>query len=189
MSSVDVCVIGLYFGAPASVMTLGMLIAAGIHCFLAVGEADAIHPSLKIGDALLPSWGLREEGTGYHYMPANHVPTPSRYLFAKLKGNVKRLKGRKRIKVAVGGVWSTELLSEKRAIRPGSTPKEVLGVDKESTALMCVAEYRGVELAVAPAISDELYGERWVPGFKLRKLMRTEALLVKAALKTLTECA
>ena len=186
LMGVSVCVVGLYFGAPASVMTLEMLIAAGARYFVVMGEAGAIHSALRIGDILLPSWGLREEGTSYHYAPADHVPRPSRDLLARLEENLRRLRGRRRIKVAVGGVWSTDApFRETRDKVREYARRGILGVDMESTALMCVAEYRGVDLAVALAISDELHGEEWNPGFKSRKLKRAESLLVKASLATL----
>jgi|GEM_PF-6795755 len=42
----------------------------------------------------------------------------------------------------------------------------ILGVKMESSALMTIASFRGVELAVALAVSDELYGEN---GRRVRK--------------------
>ncbi|ADT84227.1 hypothetical protein TERMP_01251 [Thermococcus barophilus MP] len=61
----------------------------------------------------------------------------------------------------------------------------ILGVEMEASALMSVASFRGVDLAVALAVSDELYKGKWNPGFGSKKLKRTERLLVKAALETL----
>ena len=63
----------------------------------------------------------------------------------------------------------------------------VLGVDMESTALMTVAAYRKVKLAVVAAVSDELYGEEWRKGFGTGKLRRTEKIVVKATLNTITQ--
>ena len=184
---VKVCVVGLHVGAPASVLALELLIAGGAETFIAVGEAGAVHPSARIGDVLLPSWGLREEGTSYHYVPPDHVPKPSTELFEALRSKVEELKSGK-MKLLVGGVWSTDApFRETRDKVREYAARGVVGVDMESTALMCVAEYRGVELAVALAISDELHGVKWKPGFNASELETAEALLVKAALAALTE--
>jgi len=67
----------------------------------------------------------------------------------------------------------------------------VYGVDMESTALMTVAEYRGVDLAIATLITDELYEGKWRTAFEskenLRKAERTEKLLVQASLNTIVK--
>jgi len=63
----------------------------------------------------------------------------------------------------------------------------ILGVDMEATALMTVAAYRNVKLAIVMTISVELYGEVWKPGFKTRKLRRTGKIIVNVVLKTVIQ--
>ena len=63
----------------------------------------------------------------------------------------------------------------------------VYGVEMEATALMTVARYRGVNLALILAISDELYGTKWQPGFKTRKLRKAELISIKAALNAIAK--
>jgi len=177
-----------YFGAPAAATTLEMLVAGGGRVFIVVGEVGALNPVLRIGDVLVPTWGLREEGVSFHYMPSNYVPKPDRELASKLFHEVKRVKGKRRIRVFRGGVWSTDaLFRETRDKVVEYSRIGVLGVDMESTALMTVAAYRKVKLAVVAAVSDELYGEEWRKGFGTRKLRRTEKIVVKAALNIITQ--
>ena len=54
---VEVCITRLYFGAPVSVIALELLIAAGAKNFIVVGMAGSLHPRLRIGDILIPTWG------------------------------------------------------------------------------------------------------------------------------------
>lgn len=177
-----------YFGAPAAATTLEMLVAGGGRVFVVVGEVGALNPVLRIGDVLVPTWGLREEGVSFHYMPPNYVPKPDRELAGKLFREVRRVKGRRRIRVVKGGVWSIDaLFRETRDKVVEYSRIGILGVDMESTALMTVAAYRKVKLAVVAAVSDELYGEEWKKGFSTRKLRRTEKIVVKAALNTITQ--
>ncbi len=182
----EIYVLNPYFGSPASVFALEIAIARGGKEFLVVGEAGAIKEGVTIGDVILPAWALREEGTSYHYMPPEYIPKPSKRLFDALEKEVKHQIGRKRIKIFKGGIWTTDapFRETEDKLRDYSS-RGILGVEMEASALMSVASFRGVELAVALAVSDELYKEEWNPGFGSKKLKRTEKLLVKAALETL----
>jgi len=177
-----------FWGAPAATAGLETLIAGGGKVFIMVGEAGALSPKLRIGDILIPTWGLREEGTSYHYMPSNIIPKPDVKLAKALYNEVKEVKGRKKIRVLRGGIWSTDAIYRETRDKVAEYSRlGALGVDMEATALMTVATYRGVRLAVAVAISDELYGDQWKAGFKTKKLKKAEKILVEASLKTITK--
>ncbi len=152
----------LNFGAPASVLALELLIAAGGRNFLVYGGAGSLTPDLRIGDVLVPTWGVREEGTSYHYLPPHHVPRPhpelTKELIRVLRAHLSLLGSR----VEEGGVWSTDAVfreTEDKVREYGV--KGVKGVDMEATALMSVAEYRGANLSLALVITDELFNGVW----------------------------
>jgi len=181
-----ICVLNPYFGAPASVFALELAIASGGRYFIMVGEAGAIKEGIHIGDVILPTWALREEGTSYHYMPPEYTPRPSEKLLSMLEEEIKRQIGKRRIGVFRGGVWTTDAPFRETEDKVKEYAKRgILGVEMEGSALMSVAEFRGVELAVALAVSDELYRGEWNVGFGSEKLRRTEELLVKSALEVL----
>ena len=94
-NSVEVCITQLYFSASASTMALELLIAGSTDKFIAIGEAGAIHPPLRIEEALVPTWGIREERTSYHYMPPSYIPKPDPETVRILKIEIRRLKERK----------------------------------------------------------------------------------------------
>lgn len=48
------------------------------------GEAESINPKIDIGEVLVPTFAVREEGTGYHYLPPNIEAKPSSTPFKKL---------------------------------------------------------------------------------------------------------
>lgn len=151
-----------YFGAPAAVITLELLAASGIRKFLVYGGAGSLTRELRIGDVLIPTWGVREEGTSYHYMPEEYVPKPSEALASKLKENLHNTLTLQGSRVVEGGVWSTDAIFRETEDKIRNyAGRGVMGVDMESTALMTVAEYRGVELAIALIITDELSSLRW----------------------------
>ena len=171
-----------FYGAPATIFALELAIASGLRRFIAVGEAGSIHPEVGIGDYVLPDWGVREEGTSYHYMPPDYVPRVDNKVFRGLR---ERLDGRG-LKYHVGGVWSTDAVFRETVdkVRRYSS-QGVLCVDMESTALMAVSEYHGVEMAILLVISDELHSGRWVRGWGSGLLKEAEYMAVEICLETI----
>ena len=176
-------------GAPAAVAALEVLAALGGRVFVVLGRVGAIHPKLNIGDIFIPTWGLREEGTSFHYIPnPDYIPTPDMELAEALYSQATALAGKK-ISVVKGGIWTTDAIFREtvdKVIEYSS--KNLYGVDMESTALMTVAKYRGVKLAIITSVSDKLKLDgTWVKGFKSRRLRMTERLIVQASLNALVE--
>ncbi len=176
-----------YWGAPATVVGLEDLIAAGASEVIALGVAGSIHPKARIGDIIVPMWGIREEGTSYHYMEASYIPRPSKYLAKKLLESLREIKGRRKHRIFRGGIWTTDAMyRETRDKVEAYSHLGAYAVDMEMTALFTVAFYRKIHLAGAVAISDELYGKRWNPGFNSKKLKRAEKIIVGSSIRTLS---
>ncbi len=189
---VDVCVAALYFGAPAAAMALEMLIAGGADTFIVVGGAGSISPGVKIGDVLIPTWGIREEGTSYHYAHHTYVPKPNARLVDALYEELLRLRGDVAFNVLKGGIWSTDAVFRETLDKVERYSRlGVYGVDMESTALMTIADYRGVDLAIVTLITDELYEGKWRVASesreRLRKARSVERLVIKTSLNAITK--
>jgi len=183
---VDICVAMPYFGAPAAVMALELLIAAGIRKFIVYGAAGAIHPSVKIFDIVVPTWGIREEGVSYHYLPENIVLKPSEKVVKILVEKLSPLARSLNIRLHIGGIWTTDaIFRETRDKIAKYSSMNILAVDMESTALMSVAMFRGVDLGIALIITDELYRESWRIFSDKRKMARIEEEVVKALFEVL----
>ena len=175
-------------GSPASVAALEVLVAMGGRVFVVVGRIGAIHPELDIGDVLIPTWGLREEGASFHYIPdPGYTPTPDTELAETLYKQA--IAKRRRINIVKGGVWTTDAIFRETLDKVIEySQKGVYGVDMESTALMTVAKYRGVKLAIISSVSDKLQHDgRWVKGFRSRRLRTTEKIITQAALNVIIE--
>lgn len=63
--------------------------------------------------------------------------------------------------------------------------KGIQAVDMESTALMAVAMRRRVKFAPVLVISDELFGDKWVPGFDAPKVRKSSRIACEAILGVL----
>ncbi|PCN50730.1 hypothetical protein B6U99_02915 [Candidatus Geothermarchaeota archaeon ex4572_27] len=180
---VELSIVQPYLGAPATVMAIELAIAAGVERVVAVGECASISPSARIGDVIVPTWGIREEGTSYHYAPPGHVPRPDGEL---ARGLCKALRERG-LEVRVGGVWSTDAFFRETEDKVASyADRGVLGVDMETTAIFTVAAFRGARAAAALVVSDELYGGSWRMGWGTSSLIRAEREAALAALEVLS---
>jgi len=130
--------------------------------FLVLGACGAIHPLVRILDIVVPTWGIREEGTSYHYLPPHVVPKPSERIVEILRRELDPVARGLGAGLHLGGVWSTDAVyRETRDKVRRYSEMNALCVDMESTALMSVAMYRGVELGIALIVTDELHGEKW----------------------------
>ncbi len=182
----EVLVVLSFPGAPLAVGLVDALSCCGARRMVAVGWAGSINPRLRVGDLVAPSWALREEGASFHYMPdPSYTPKPSEPLASALYEELlRRAKGRR---VSRGGIWSID--APYRETLDKVVKYHNLGVDAvdmEASALMTVADYRGVDLAVAVAISDELrHDGTWINGYMSRRLSNATRIAVEASLNVL----
>lgn len=168
----DLLLCKLDIGAPAATLAVEVMIASGVKKVLMMGVAGSLSPLCQIGSYVIPTWGVREEGTSYHYMPSSWCPKPSMRLVRELSEGLSCLEPRS------GGVWSTDapyretLRKVRKYARMG-----VLAADMETTALMAVSRKRKAEFAAVLTISDLMYGAEWQPAFGTRKLKRARDLV------------
>mgnify|MGYP001770668663 CR=1 FL=1 len=169
-------------------MAMELLIAAGVRKFVLFGGCEAIHPSVKIYDLVVPTWGVREEGTSYHYLPPNVVPKPSEYVSKAIEEILRPMARELNINLHVGGIWTTDAIfrQARDKVRRYSS-KGVLAVDMESTAPMTVAMYRGVKLGIVHVVTDELYGEKWIIYSNDSKMAEIEKSIVESLIETLAK--
>lgn len=171
----DVAVYRGCFGAPAAAALMEALVASGAERFVMVGQAGSISPRCRIGDVLLPTWGVREEGTSYHYLPPEVRCRASETLLSAMRTWVAG------IETMEGGVWTTDALFRETAEKARAFAREgVLAVEMECTALMAVAAYRGVAFAAALIITDELFSGAWVQGFRSKGVKRSQERVCQA---------
>lgn len=152
---------GPALGAPAAVMALEKLIALGCTNVIVHGWCGSLAPGLKAGDVFLPTWALSEEGTSAHY-PLAAGPAAAQGLRLQL-ADFLRQSG---YAVQEGPIWTTDApyRETRQKVREYGS-RGIMAVDMEFSALCTVAAYRGVSLAAAMLVSDELYHAAWRPIF------------------------
>jgi uridine phosphorylase len=173
-------VIASPMGAPMAVMLLEQLIALGARRLLYLGFCGALIPSYRIGDLFLPVHAIREEGTSYHYLPADVVPCASPHVQAVLQAQAQR----QQLPIQQGPIWTTDAPYRE-------TPRKIQqfqeagvhAVDMEMAALFAVGHYRRCEVGALLVVSDECYHPVWKPGFGAARLRQAcdEAVTVAVA--------
>ena len=68
-----------------AVLTLEKLVALGARALIVYGWCGSLNASLRIGDVLLPTWAVSDEGTSAHYPVEGRAEShgPSRTLLAE----------------------------------------------------------------------------------------------------------
>jgi uridine phosphorylase len=147
-------------GAPSAGMLLETLIASGIRKTLMLGYAGSISTKCRIGDLVIPTWGIPEDGTSHHYLEPGARPEASNELVQKL---IEALNGLKHIR---GGVWTTDAPYRETVGKVRDyAGMGAVAVEMECTALMSVARYRKADFAALLVITDEIFEGQWKQGF------------------------
>ena len=172
-----VSIAGPAVGAPYAVMVLEMLIAWGARKIIFIGWCGSISKKVQIGDIIIPSAAVIDEGTSRHYQNgASPLSYPSELMLTRLQAEMDL----NQIHFHSGKVWSTDAIFRE-------TPEQVeyyqrqgaIAVDMEISALFTVAQFRQVELAAVAVVSDELDSFKWRPGFKMDEFKRGRTAVCK----------
>ena len=165
-------VAGPVIGAPYAVMLLETLICWGAKFIVFWGWCGAISPDVKVGDIIVPTSAVVDEGTSKHYpLGAVNSPdgqktllsTPDDTLVESLTHHLHTT----RLSCHFGSIWTTDAIYRETKAKVIRYQREnVLAVEMELSALFTVARFRRVSLAGVLVVSDDLSGYAWRPGFK-----------------------
>ena len=148
----------LPIGAPAAAIAVEELSARGAELFIGVGTVGAIDERLAVGDLVVCSAALRDEGTSYHYAPPEPFAVPDPGLTARLRA---ALPG-----AVYGPSWTTDAPYRETAEEVAKYRAEgIVSVEMEASCLFTVASAVGAATAAAFVVSDVLHGEQWAPHF------------------------
>lgn len=155
---------GPFVGAPYAVMILETLIAGGVREVIFFGWCGAISPQVSIGDVLVPTSAIIDEGTSKHYFNNGSFESgPSESLVKRIKAALRQ----RGLSYHEGRIWSTDAIfrETKGKVRQYQS-KQVLAVEMEASALFTVGKYHHIDVGGVLVVSDELSTLKWQPGFK-----------------------
>lgn len=170
---------GPAIGAPVAAMVLEKLIVLGARRIVMYGWCGAISTQLQVGDAVIGSTPVSGEGTSQYYQTPER-PLPS----SSLSGGLERVLTNAGVDVSKRNIWSTDapFREDRVYLAQLHDSADVCCVDMEYSALCAVAAFRGIEFGGLFLVSDELYRERWQPGYIRDDFRQKSAALVQLLL-------
>ena len=149
----------LPIGAPVVAIVMEELAALGVKKIVGIGTAGGLSPDLEVGQAVVCSAALRDDGTSHHYSRPTRWALPDSELLASLRSV---LPG-----AVVGPGWTTDAPYRETAEEILAYRGEgILTVDMEASAMFTVGACLGVQTASVFCVSDVLQGEEWQPHFQ-----------------------
>ena len=169
-------VAGPAVGAPMATMVLERLIALGAQKVIMYGWCGAAAEGVNIGDLLISDVPVSGEGVSDYY-PLNAPAMPSRFIQKELS----ELLEKKELPEQKGNIWSTDApyREDRNYIKELVKKQSVKGVDMEYSALCTVASFRSIDFGALMLVSDELYRQKWKPGFTDKEFRSKNRLLVE----------
>ena len=173
---------GFGIGAPAAIAIMESLAALGTRRLVGVGTAGALVPGLAVGDVVVCSRAVRDEGVSHHYLPSARWADPDAGL---TKGLSEQLDAAGLSPIAARA-WTIDApYRETVAEARHYVDDGVAVVEMEAAALFTVGQVRGVEVAAAFAVSDSLADGEWVPQFGDARLADHLVRMVSAGVAAL----
>lgn len=165
-------------GAPAAAGILEESIALGINKFIVCGGCGVLEKDMAVGNLIVVSSAVRDEGTSYHYLP------PQREIRANEDG-IRALEAalnEQGIPYRLGKTWTTDAPYRETKGKAALRRREgCIVVEMEAAALMSVARFRGALLGQILYCGDDLSGEVWDRrGWNTRTEIREELFWLAA---------
>jgi purine-nucleoside phosphorylase len=160
----NVSISGPLVGAPYAAMLLETLIAWGASKIVFLGWCGSISEQVKIGDIIIPTSAIIDEGTSRHYQDKTmRVAFPSERMITTLQAELDQ----NRVNFHQGPIWTTDAVYRETRQKVEYYQRQgAIGVEMETSALFTVAQFRKVDLGGMLVVSDELSSFVWRPGFK-----------------------
>ena len=136
------------------------LIAVGCRKFVACGCCGALRTDTEVGDLVVVSSAVRDEGTSYHYLPPAREVKPFRRAIAALAATLKA----NGVPHAVGKTWTTDGVYRETPAKVRLRQSEgCLTVEMEAAAMLAVSRFRRVPLGILLCAADDVSGQEWNP--------------------------
>ena len=151
-------------GAPVAAVMLEDLIALGCRRVVSMGTTGGMDPTLVVGDLLVCTGAIRDEGTSHHYLPSDEPAVADAALTERVEA-VLRERGEA---YRTGRAWTTDApYRETKEEVERHVADGVPVVEMEAAALFAVGQVRGAQVASLLVVSDVLstLDGTWVPEF------------------------
>ncbi len=144
-------VIARTIGGPYAVLVAEQLAASGARVILGLTSAGQVSPGLSVPSLVVPTRALRDEGTSYHYLPAEETVIGDIGLTALLQEELSELD----LPVVSGTVWTTDAPYRETAEQlERHATNGILAVEMQAASLFAFGEARGVRCGVVAHVTN-----------------------------------
>lgn len=164
-----VCSTGI--GCPSAAIAVEELVKVGAHTFIRVGSAGSLQEHVDIGDLVISTGSIREEGTTRQYLPLSYPAVPDPDVVSALRRAAFELG----FKHSFGVTHCKDsFYSEIKGMAPAGEFNEnlwrcweragVLATSMESSAIFVISSIRGVKAAEVLMIVGSTYQNEPISG-------------------------
>lgn len=141
-----------------SALTCGILeevIARGPLKYIACGGCGVLDPEIAVGNLIVPTEAVRDEGTSYHYLPPGRESQAHPQAVAAIEATLTKNK----VSYLLGKTWTTDAPYRETQGKVQLRRSEgCLTVEMEAAAFFAVAQFRGVILGQILYGGDDVSG-------------------------------
>ena len=145
-------------GAPLAAGLMEELIALGCKKIIACGGAGVLKKNIGVGDLLVPTSAIRDEGTSYHYIkPAREISADPNVV-----KSIELVLDKHDINYSLVKTWTTDAFYRETVDIVNLRKDEgAFCVEMETAAFLAVAKFRNVKFGQILYGGDDLSGEYW----------------------------
>ena len=145
-------------GAPAVVMQMEEAFIMGLEKLMVMGSCGTLESKIEFGHLIIPTSGVRDEGTSYHYAPAESLIQMNPNVVKEITSILDDLG----YSYICGKTWTTDGLFRETKSKLERRKKEgCVAVDMEYTAMQAVADFRGISFGQILYTEDNLDSDCW----------------------------
>lgn len=146
-------VVGCVVGAPFAVLVAEELFASGCRLLISVTSAGQLLAVQEPPYFVLIEAALRDEGTSYHYLPAETYSTAPESLIARLDGAFEGAG----VHVVRGTAWTTDApFRETREAIEAMRERGLLAVEMEAAALYALARKKNLPIVCFAHVTNQM---------------------------------
>lgn len=154
----EVALVSPGVGAPAAVSSLEVIIALGATKIVGCGGAGIVRAGFDIGHVIVPTSAVRDEGTSYHYAPADAVVAPHPRALAAID-DVLTEAG---VPHDRGLTWTTDAFFRETAAKVARRRDQgCITVEMEAASMFAAAAFRGVVYGQLLYAGDDVSSAVW----------------------------
>ena len=152
------CITMPFCTAPGAASTIEELHAMGCNKFVVCGGAGALVKGSKVGEIIIPTSAVRDEGTSYHYVEPSREITCHEATVAAAVSILTEMG----VPFTTGKTWTTDAIYRETPDVIGRRCNEgCVTVEMEAAAFFAVSKYYGIPLVQLLYAGDDVSGSTW----------------------------